>query len=158
MVSVLRLSLGSMFMKQNTQAFTHVLMPSKTAPSNSMPHSSPGKRSRIAGVTVSSRGSNTSISTSSPSLSHSQTIMSVRGLPLTLSTRIPHSMPRSSAGDSGTTAMTSAPSPPSGASEPYGAVVDAYAGTVGDDGTTSKVEPPSARSADVRVDSLIGPP
>ena len=89
-------------------------MPSKIGPSNSRPQSSPGKRSSSTGVTLLSRGSKTSRSTVSSSASQSHTIMSVSVSPLTVSTRMPGSIPTSHAGDSGRTFLTSAPSPGSG--------------------------------------------
>lgn len=131
MVRVERLSLGSMFIKQKMHAFTQVRIPSKTTPSKSAPHSSPGNRSMTAVATVPSRGSKTSISASTSSVSHNQTIISVSGWPLTLSTRMPGSRPISYAGESEATESTSAPSEEGSLDRAYGATVPAYEGTVG---------------------------
>ena len=96
-------------MKQNTQALTQVRIPSKTASLNVSPQSSPGKRSSTQEAIVLSDGSKTSSSTSSSSASHSHTIISVKGSRLTRDTYMPGSIPASYAGESGRTAVTSAP-------------------------------------------------
>ena len=97
-------------MKQKTQAFTHVRMPSKSTSVNSMPQSSPGSRSSSQGVVVWSRGSKTSSSHQPPSASQRQSMMSRGSTPFTVTTRIPGSIPAAQAGLPSSTLATQAPS------------------------------------------------
>ena len=89
-------------MKQKTQAFRHVRMPSKSTSVNSMPQSSPGSRTSSQEAVVPSVGSKTSRSHQPPSASQRQS--------LTVTIRMPGSMPASQAGLPSSTRATQAPS------------------------------------------------
>ena len=97
-------------MKQKTQALRHVRMPSKSTSVNSMPQSSPGSRSSSQEAVVPSVGSKTSRSHQPPSASQRQSMMSLGSAPLTVTIRMPGSMPASQAGLPSSTRATQAPS------------------------------------------------